>query len=179
MPRLPSYRRAPLKYILRISALALLAGTLAGILQAQTLTFGRRTYAGNTTYTHIDLNNDGREDLVYPTVGASGPSGFTVVLSNGNGTYAAPVFYAAPNSFAQNLALLDINNDGYPDLFTWNGGNYFYEYLNNKSGGFRLQATYQLSSPPLALVVGDFNHDGYLDLAYLTPSSPQAQIHIL
>jgi FG-GAP-like repeat len=168
-----------LKYILRISALALLAGTLAGMLQAQTLTFGRRTYAGNTTYTHIDLNNDGREDLVYPTVGASGPSGFTVVLSNGNGTYAAPVFYAAPNSFAQNLALLDINNDGYPDLFTWNGGNYFYEYLNNKSGGFRLQATYQLSSPPLALVIGDFNHDGYLDLAYLTPSSPQAQIHIL
>jgi hypothetical protein len=163
-----------------MTTLALLAGSLAGTLQAQTLTFGRRAYLGNTTYTHIDLNHDGREDLVYPTVAPSGPSGFTVVLSNGNGTYAAPVFYASPNAFPQNIVLLDINNDGYPDLFTWNGGNYFYEYLNNKNGSFHLQATYQLSSSPVSLVVGDFNHDGYLDLAYLTSTTfPQGQIHVL
>jgi hypothetical protein len=165
--------------ILRITTLALLAGSLAGTLQAQTLTFGRRAYLGNTTYTHIDLNHDGREDLVYPTVAPSGPSGFTVVLSNGNGTYAAPVFYASPNAFPQNIVLLDINDDGYPDLFTWNGGNYFYEYLNNKSGAFHLQATYQLNSSLLGLVAGDFNHDGYIDLAYLTAGTyPHAQIHV-
>ena len=168
-----------MKPTFRITVLSLFAITVAGVLQAQTLTFGRRTYAGNTTYTHIDLNGDGREDLVYPTVGASGPSGFTVVLSNGNGTYAAPVFYAAPNSVAQNIVLLDINNDGYPDLFTWNGGNNLYEYLNDRSGAFHLQATYQLSSL-LSVAVGDFNHDGYLDIAYLAvATSPKGQIHVL
>lgn len=160
--------------------LTLLACSLAIALQAQTLTFGRRTYPGNTTYTHVDLNNDGREDLVYPSVAPFGPSGFTVVLSNGNGTYAAPVFYASPNGFAQNIAILDINNDGYPDLFTWNGGSYFYEYLNNKSGAFHLQATYQLTGSPIGLAVGDFNHDGYLDIAYLLSTSyPAGQIHVL
>jgi hypothetical protein len=168
-----------LKSILRITTLALLAGSLGGALRAQTLTFGRRTSPGNTTYTHIDLNNDGREDLVYPTVASSGPSGFTVVLSNGNGTYAPPVFYAAPNGVAQNIVLLDINNDGYPDLFTWNGGNYFYEYLNDRSGGFQFQATYHVSIFVASMVAGDFNHDGYLDLAVLTsPNNPQGQIQV-
>ena len=168
-----------MKSILRFTTLAVFAVTVTGVLQAQTLTFGRRTYRGAATYTHIDLNGDGREDLVYPTVGASGPSGFTVVLSNGDGTYAAPVFYASPNSLAQNIVLLDINNDGFPDLFTWNGGNSLYEYLNNKSGAFHLQATYQLSSL-LSVAVGDFNHDGYLDIAYLAvASSPKGQIHVL
>ena len=37
--------------------------------------FGRRTYGGAATYTHIELNGDGREDLVYPQVGASGAQG--------------------------------------------------------------------------------------------------------
>jgi hypothetical protein len=178
-------RRAAVKSLLRITALALLAGGLAGALQAQTLTFGRRTYAGNTTYTHIDLNNDGREDLVYPTV-RNGPSGFSVVLSNGNGTYAAPVFYASRDTFPQNIVFLDINNDGYPDLFTWdsavlsNGKFAYYEYLNDKSGGFHLQATNQVTGFLLGLVVGDFNHDGYLDLAYATEAtSSGAQVHVL
>jgi hypothetical protein len=164
------------KPIRSLLALLLLGGTFALAAQAQTLTFGRRTYPGNTTYTHADLNNDGREDLVYSTVVATGPSnGFSVVLSNGNGTYAAPVFYPSPDTFPQNVTLIDINNDGYTDLVTWNGGSHFYEYLNNKNGSFHLQTTYQLSSNLTSVVSGDFNHDGYIDLAYISGN----QIHVL
>ena len=164
----------------RIMTAALVTATFASMSHAQTLTFSQLTYPGNTTYTHADLNNDGREDLVYPTVAPSGPSGFTVVLSTGDDAYAAPVFYAAPNGFAQNIVLIDLNNDGYPDLVTWNGGSYFYEYLNNKSGKFTLHSTYQLSGFLTSIVAGDFNHDGYLDLAYITTvNGNQGQIHVL
>jgi VCBS repeat protein len=177
-----THQEASLKSIPRITALALLAGSLAGALQAQTLTFGRRTSAGNTTYTHIDLNNDGREDLVYPTVSASGPNGFTVVLSNGNGTYAAPVFYPSPTGAPANVLVMDINNDGYPDIFAWTGGAQFYEYLNNKSGAFQLQATFVTTTFVNSMVAGDFNHDGFIDLAYLLPAGVGPKggtIHVL
>jgi hypothetical protein len=177
-------RRNPVKSLLRITALALLAGGLAGALEAQTLTFGRRAYLGSYTYTHIDLNNDGREDLVYPTE-VPGHRGFGVVLSNGNGTYAAPVLYTSPDNFPQSIVLIDINNDGYPDLFAWSGailsnGQYaFYEYLNDKRGGFHLQASYRVTGALTGLAVGDFNHDGYLDLTYLTEAtSSRGQIHV-
>ena len=164
----------------RVMTAAVAVGSLVFVSHAQTLTFGQRTYAGNTTYTHADLNNDGREDLVYPTVAPMGPSGFTVVLSTGDDAYAAPVFYASPNAVAQNIVLIDINNDGYPDLVTWSGASYFYEYFNDKHGGFHLQNTHQLSSPVYSMVAGDFNHDGYLDLAYMTTvSGNQGQIHVL
>lgn len=175
----PLQETTALKAIRVFSTLTLLAGCLAGALQAQTLTFGRRTYLGNTTYTHADLNNDGREDLVYPTIGPKGPSGFTVVLSNGNGTYAAPVFYASPTGIAANVLVTDINNDGYPDIFAWNGAAQFYEYLNDKSGAFHLQATYATSSNVISMVAADFNHDGYLDLAYLsTNGATGGTIHV-
>jgi hypothetical protein len=75
--------------------------------------------------------------------------------------------------------VLDINNDGYPDIFAWNASsNGFYEYLNNKNGTFHLQATNVISSTVQSMVAGDFNHDGYLDLAFLTNGSPGKQLHV-
>jgi hypothetical protein len=57
---------------------------------------GCNGYCGGapSLYYHADLNNDGREDIVfayYPEMGVNGS--FAVELSNGDGTYAAPVNY--------------------------------------------------------------------------------------
>lgn len=46
--------------------------------QAQGPTYGHRMYAGMYSRTHADLNNDGREDVVYRT-----QMGFAADLSTG------------------------------------------------------------------------------------------------
>jgi hypothetical protein len=58
--------------------IAVAAVAVCAALPAQGQTFGQRTYAGMYTYNHADLNNDGREDLIYHT-----QTGFAVVLSTG------------------------------------------------------------------------------------------------
>ena len=163
--------------IRRVLASLALALTVAAIAHAQTLNFGQRTYPGQTTYTHADLNNDGREDLAYETI-TNTTGGFSVALSNGDGTYAAPVFYEVPDHIATGLLVFDINNDGYPDIIAWNSfANQFYEYLNNKNGTFHLQASY-VTGGEYSMAAGDFNHDGYIDIAYMTSTSSGGQIHI-
>jgi hypothetical protein len=143
-----------------VAALAVCAAS-----HAQSPIFGHRTYAGAYTYNHADLNNDGREDLVYHT-----QTGFAVVLSTGPGSYAAPVNYTVPNNRTAGTVTLDMNNDGKLDVIAYNLATpNFYEYLNTGNGALQLQATY--TTPAIqAMVVGDFNHDGYPDIAFTSIS---------
>jgi hypothetical protein len=146
---------------------------LCGVAQARTPLFGYRTYNGGYTYTHADLNNDGREDLVIPTL-----TGFSVVLSTGDATYGAKTNYTVPNSDPSGVVLLDLNNDGKMDVIAYNSfASGFYEYLNNGNGTFHLQATVTPANIQhiQAIAVGDFNHDGYVDVAITDASS----LHIL
>ena len=98
---------------------------------------------------------------------------------NGDGTYAAPVAYSVPNNVSSSTLIFDFNNDGYADIFAWNASaNAFYEYLNKKNGTFHLQASNILSSGVQSMVAGDFNHDGYIDLAFLTSGAAGKQLHV-
>jgi hypothetical protein len=147
--------------------MALLASAVCVVAQAQTPIFGHRTYNGAYTYSHVDLNSDGREDLVFPT-----QTGFAVVLSTGDATYGTQTNYAVPDNASAGIVTLDLNNDGKPDIIAFNSfGPGFYEYLNNGNGTFHLQATYQTPAAVFDMVVGDFNHDGYADIAFSTPGS--------
>ena len=146
----------------------LAAAALCAFAHAQTTTsFTHFTYNGAYTYTHADLNGDGREDLVFPHDTSSGQNaGFGVVLSTGYHAYGTETDYVVPDGHASGVVTLDINNDGKPDIIAYNtAAPGFYEYLNNGNGTFHLQATIQQASV-YDVVVGDFNHDGYADLAY-------------
>jgi hypothetical protein len=153
---------------MKTSSIVIAAAALAvcAASQAQGQVFGQRTYTGMYTYNHADLNNDGREDLIYHT-----QTGFAVDLSTGGATYAAPVSYNVPDNVASGTVTLDMNNDGKLDVIAFNGlAPGFYEYLNTGAGGLNLQSTYQLANIQ-DMVVGDFNHDGYADLAVLTTAT--------
>ncbi len=143
---------------------AIAAMTLCAAFQAQCQTFGQRTYSGMYTYNHADLNNDGREDLVYHT-----QTGFAVVLSTGSATYAPPVSYNLPDNFPATTVTLDLNNDGKLDVIAFNAfESAFHVYLNTGSGALAAQPATSLSSPVMDMVVGDLNHDGYADIAFTT-----------
>jgi hypothetical protein len=116
-----------------------------------------------------DFNEDGKPDLVVPTIAGSQVS--IVLLGNGDGTFRQqpPI----PNSFGFLRAkVADLNGDGHQDLvFAMNGS--LGISLGNGDGEF--QAMTGLPSPSglyLGLAVVDFNGDGKLDIVATDFGSP-------
>ena len=66
------------------------------------------------------MNGDGTPDLIVSLAAISEKSGgVSVLLGNGNGTFQAPVAYAA-GSFDFSVVIGDVNGDGRPDLIAGN-----------------------------------------------------------
>jgi hypothetical protein len=124
-----------------ITAPASFIGTTSALTSPVTIT--NANTVGATSYAVADVNGDGKADLVFVDNGltATNPgNGFPitypapiyfVALSNGDGTFAAPVPYnfpqiAAASGFdvsvtANTVQIADFNHDGHPDLiFTYN-----------------------------------------------------------
>ena len=110
-----------------------------------------------------DLNNDGKSDVV-----AVNGSGATVFLGNGDGTLNPPVRYDS-SSVATSLVVGDVNVDGKIDLAVSNfgsGPNGVVSIMLGKGDGTFFPPVNYASAPrPFALVKGDFNADGKIDLA--------------
>ena len=129
-----------------------------------------------------DFNGDGKLDVVSMENGG-GIFEVDVAIGNGDGTFQ---YLLVQNTFSigqQNpyaIAVGDFNGDGMLDVAVW-GTNVTLQnstiniFLGNGNGTFNWSGTYQAPNsanwnPGLAsLFVGDFNGDGVLDLAALTP----------
>jgi len=121
------------------------------------------------TLVAADFNGDGKLDVaVVGDYVSSG--GVTILLGNGDGTFKA----AGPNvDLGGDFALIatgDFNGDGIPDFVT---PNYFEfggsptVFLGKGDGTFTFsKVTFTLDYFPTSVVVGDFNVDGVLDLAF-------------
>ncbi|HEV2426068.1 MAG TPA: choice-of-anchor D domain-containing protein [Terriglobia bacterium] len=116
-----------------------------------------------------DFNGDHIEDLA---VANDVDNTVSILLGNGNGTFQSHVDYATSYGPAE-VAVGDFNRDGFLDLAVVNAGenssgqsaNSVSILLGDGDGTFRAHVDYPTGRIPVAAAVGDFNGDGYLDLA--------------
>ncbi len=124
-----------------------------------------------------DFNGDGRQDIAAGAVG-----GVQVVVNSAPGVLRAPLaMYDLLGNWTESMAMnsSDFNGDGYADLAVidfFDEHSYYIPQGNvllggaknlfTKSGNFgaapNLQGSFSSSGPP---AIGDFNHDGKLDIA--------------
>ena len=123
-----------------------------------------------------DLNGDGKADLAV----ASG-TGVSVLLNNGNGTFATPASYGSgTNPFS--VAAGDLNGDGKIDLAV-GGVDRMSVLLNLGNGAFAAAVNYSDATDPFngsaLVVIGDLNGDGRPDLAGNTLTDPCSAVVVL
>ena len=137
---------------------------------------GIGTYTG--PFAVADMNHDGKLDLVVTIAifgfgigaGTATLASTQVLLGNGDGTFQAqPVTTSV--CCVTGIAVADFNGDGHADLAVLlhnlgvgPTGDQMLVYLGTGGGSFAAPLSSKVGVYPSALVAGDFNHDGKLDL---------------
>jgi hypothetical protein len=113
-----------------------------------------------------DFNQDGFQDLATANEGSDNVS---VLLGDGAGAFAtAPGSPYSAGDGPESLAVGDFNQDGFQDLATADIlSDDLSVLLGNGAGGFApaLGSPYPAGNAPKSVAVGDFNQDGFQDLA--------------
>jgi FG-GAP-like repeat/FG-GAP repeat len=130
-----------------------------------------------------DFNHDGKPDLAvsncvsYSSLCTTGGQ-VSILLNQGNGTFAPPVNYSVGNDPLA-IAAADLNRDGNLDLVTVN-----YQagtasvLLGAGDGTFQAGATFNVNYFPLSVAIGDLNGDGIPDLAVGSASGDEVQVRL-
>jgi len=130
---------------------------------------GLKTYSAGSNPVSVavgDFNGDGILDLAV----ADYSGNVIVLLGKGDGTFqAAPDSPYATGTHPFSVAVGDFNGDGYLDLAIADFGGGVIVLMNNADGTGTFQVApdspYAAGTHPSSVAVGDFNGDGYLDLA--------------
>ena len=153
-------------------AIAILLGNGHGGFTAKSTicSYGNAPFAGVAG----DFNRDGNLDLAVLSAngdvscGDAGCAALTIYLGNGDGTFTESKNFGLDGDY-YSIAVADFNRDGNLDLvvsYVYFGSPDVAVYLGDGKGSFNysgdLSSIYLLSS---SLAVGDFNHDGIVDIA--------------
>jgi len=121
-----------------------------------------------------DVNHDGLDDFYI--CGAKGQPGalFIQTPEGGFKASAQPAFVADAGCEDVDAVFLDVNHDGFPDLYVASGGNELADgspeladrlYINDGQGNFtRSNDIPSIKVNKSAVAVADVNHDGYPDI---------------
>jgi hypothetical protein len=131
-----------------------------------------------------DFNGDGKLDLV---IAENASKDVALLLGNGDGTFQAPVFVPVGTASGTGPVALvvgsfnDDNGDGAVDGRDFldvavigtaqDGAAELTVLLGNGRGGFTTRPTVDVGNNPTGLVVGQFDNDGFLDLALSSSTS--------
>jgi hypothetical protein len=120
-----------------------------------------------------DFNHDGHIDVA---VGIAFPSsGISILLGTGAGTFPTHTDISAADESIVTLVAADLNHDGNLDLVTANGQfstNSISVVTGNADGTFNRGTFYVANQNPQGVAVGDFNSDGWPDVAAIGTGKP-------
>jgi hypothetical protein len=117
------------------------------------------------------LNGDARLDLV-ELFGNQ----LYIRMGQGNGSFQAAMTYATGNQ-PSDLAVADVNRDGWNDVLVTNtGDNTLSVYLNNGTGGLLPRNNYTVNASPIELNVADVNNDQISDVTLMHAASQTISI---
>ncbi len=111
-----------------------------------------------------DFNHDGIADIAVVYNGG-GPANtkLAIIISNGNGTFQAPVLYATASQ-PFDVKVADFNHDNNPDVAVVCGCGTISVHLGNADGTFQPYTSHAAGSNASGLAVADFTGDGTLDM---------------
>jgi hypothetical protein len=127
--------------------------------------------AGTTTnaLAAADLNHDGRLDVI----ASNAASKLSIFLGTGTGAFA-PAATVTIGGAPQAVGVADETGDGIPDLvvpYTSGSGDSITLFVGIGDGTFTAGGTTLLGAAPIAMALGDLNHDGFADAVMaLAPS---------
>ncbi|MBX2895690.1 MAG: VCBS repeat-containing protein [Cyclobacteriaceae bacterium] len=118
-----------------------------------------------------DFNEDGNLDVV--TISQENTNAFSLLLGDGAGNLAAPVFFNAGNT-PQGIAVGDMNKDGNLDVLVTNRGtpSDVYVYLGNGLGNFSTPTIITIPNV-WDITIADFNNDANPDFAVYVGNTVQ------
>jgi len=128
-----------------------------------------------------DLNGDGFADVATANAGFA-QSSMGVFIGNGDGTFQPPVIYDTDEGFTSGILIADFNQDGIPDITAMSQGDGtdgpVRIFLGNGDGTFQSPIVNNLGVFPVAIVAGDFDRDGILDIASIDYFANNAYISL-